>query len=123
MKSEESGWHILQKEHRLSKNKDFALVYKKGKSWANRSFVIYVHKRNDQEKFRLGISVSKKVGNAVVRNHIKRLVKAVFIDIKDSIPVGYDLVIIARNSANSLDFHETKEAVIQVLKRCKMYVR
>jgi ribonuclease P protein component len=113
----------LHKENRLSKNKDFTLVYKKGKSWANRSFVIYVHKRNDEDNFRLGISVSKKVGNAVVRNHIKRLVKAVFIDIKGSIPVGYDVVIIARNSAKSLDFHKTKEAIIHVLKRSKIYVR
>ena len=50
----------------LKKNRDFQNVYKKGKSYANRYLVMYVLK-NDTERNRLGISVSKKVGNSVIR--------------------------------------------------------
>ena len=58
----------------LKKNKDFQNVYKKGKSYANRYFVMYVLK-NETETNRLGISVSKKVGNSVIRHHLTRLVR------------------------------------------------
>ena len=55
----------------LKKNRDFQNVYKKGKSYANRYLVMYVLK-NDTERNRLGISVSKKVGNSVIRHHVTR---------------------------------------------------
>ena len=58
----------------LKKNRDFQNVYKKGKSYANRYLVMYVLK-NDTERNRLGISVSKKVGNSVIRHHVTRLIR------------------------------------------------
>ena len=58
----------------LKKNDDFRLVYRSGKSCANRYLVMYA-KPNDLGTSRIGISVSKKVGNSVVRHRIKRLVK------------------------------------------------
>ena len=58
----------------LKKNDDFRNVYKKGKSFANRYLVMYVLE-NHTDKNRLGISVSKKVGNSVVRHRVTRLVR------------------------------------------------
>ena len=59
----------------LKKNKDFQLTYKKGKSYANRYLVMYVRK-NGTSSNRLGLSVSKKVGNSVVRPRVTRLLRA-----------------------------------------------
>ena len=57
----------------LKKNRDFQNVYKKGKSYANRYLVMYVLE-NDTDRNRLGISVSKKVGNSVIRHHVTLLI-------------------------------------------------
>ena len=61
----------------LKKNSYFQNVYKNGKSYANRFFVMYVLE-NDLDKNRLGISVSKKVGNSVIRHHVTRLVREAY---------------------------------------------
>ena len=58
----------------LKKNNDFQIVYKSGRSYANKYLVMYV-KENGLDKNRLGISVSKKVGNSVVRHHLTRLIR------------------------------------------------
>ena len=58
----------------LKKNRDFQNVYKKGKSYANRYLVMYVLE-NETDRNRLGISVSKKVGNSVIRHHVTRLIR------------------------------------------------
>ena len=58
----------------LKKNRDFQYVYKNGKSYANKCLVMYIIP-NEQNKNRVGISVSKKVGNSVVRHHLTRLIR------------------------------------------------
>ena len=65
----------MEKAYRIKKNSDFQFIYKKGKSVANRQFVIYTQPNKALNHFRLGISVSKKLGNAVVRNRIKRAIR------------------------------------------------
>ena len=67
----------------LKKNKDFQVVYKNGKSYANRYLVLYI-RENGMDKNRLGISVSKKVGNIVVRHHLQGLFERA-IDFKKNI--------------------------------------
>ena len=64
--------------------------------------------------------MSKKVGNAVVRNQIKRYIRQSFLEMKDEVNPNMDYVIIARNQAASLDFHETKKSLQHVLKIAKM---
>ena len=110
----------MRKIYRLSDNKDFVVVYKKGKSTANRFFVLYVYKRMDSGPFRLGVSISKKIGNAVTRNRIKRLVKAVFLDFECDLPVGYDLVVISRTGARHINFYQAKDALSQLFKRSRI---
>ena len=83
----------------LKKNKDFQVVYKNGKSYANRYLVLYI-RENGMDKNRLGISVSKKVGNSVKRNRARRLMKENYRFLGENIKEGYDLIFIARNTIN-----------------------
>ncbi len=97
----------------LKKNQDFQNVYKYGKSYANRYFVMYVLK-NDQEKNRIGISVSKKVGNSVVRHHITRLVRESYRLQEDMFNSGLDIVVIARVAAKNTNYHEVESALLHL---------
>ena len=97
----------------LKKNKDFQNVYKKGKSYANRYFVMYVLK-NETEKNRLGISVSKKVGNSVIRHHLTRLVRESYRLHEDMFNSGLDIVVIARSTAKDISYHEVESALLHL---------
>ena len=110
----------MNKRQRIKKNEDFQKVFKKGKSFANRQFVIYCLKKEDQTEFRIGLSVGKKVGKAVTRNQIKRYIRQTFLELKDDVRHDMDYVIIARNPAATLDFHETKKSLEHVLKIAKV---
>ncbi|RIW31573.1 ribonuclease P protein component [Bacillus salacetis] len=110
----------MRKEQRVKKNAEFQEVFKKGTSIANRQFVIYRLPKDGQPYFRIGLSVSKKIGNAVVRNQIKRYIRQAFLELKDELKNNYDYVIIARKPAADMDFHEVKKSLIHVLKKSKM---
>ncbi|MBD2813096.1 ribonuclease P protein component, partial [Xenorhabdus sp. Vera] len=75
----------MKKKHRIKKNDEFQAVFQKGKSNANRQFVVYQLDKEEQPNFRIGLSVSKKIGNAVVRNRIKRMVRQAITELKDEI--------------------------------------
>ncbi|EGA91211.1 ribonuclease P [Planococcus donghaensis MPA1U2] len=105
----------MNKDQRIKKNKEFQHIFKKGKSFANRQFIVYVLK-NEQPEFRVGLSVSKKVGNAVARNRIKRYIRQTFLELKDDLLPNADYIIIARPQAATLDFHESKKSLEHVLK-------
>lgn len=106
----------MNKHQRVKKNKDFQRVFKHGKSFANRQFVIYSLSTEGQEEFRIGISVSKKIGNAVTRNRIKRYIRQAVHELKDELRQDRDYIIIARNQAASIDFHETKKSLIHIMR-------
>ncbi|WP_019413362.1 ribonuclease P protein component [Paenisporosarcina sp. TG20] len=110
----------MNKRQRVKKSKEFQKIFNHGKSFANRQFVLYLLPKVEQEEFRIGLSVSKKVGNAVTRNRIKRYIKQSFLELKDVINPKMDYVIIARNQAASLDFHDSKKSLEHVLKVAKM---
>lgn len=99
----------------LKKNKDFQNVYRKGKSQANKFLVMYLWK-NDSERNRLGISVSKKVGNSVVRHHLTRLIRESYRLNEEKFQKGYDFVVIARPQAKECSFHEIENALLHVAK-------
>ena len=111
----------MNKRQRIKKNEDFQKVFKNGKSYANRQFVVYCLKQEDQIAFRIGLSVSKKVGNAVTRVQVKRYIRQAFLEMKDEVKPDYDYVIIARTQAATLDFHETKKSLQHVLKVARVY--
>ena len=90
----------------LKKNRDFQLLYKEGRSRANRYLVLYV-KENGLEKNRLGVSVSKKVGNSIVRHRITRLIRESYRLHEDMFNSGLDIVVVARSTAHDMSYHET----------------
>jgi ribonuclease P protein component len=101
----------------IKKRADFARVYNSGKSAANRLFVVYVCANNLPHN-RLGLSVSKKVGCAVVRNRIRRLLKE-SLRLGTEISNGYDIVIIARSFSGThpLDFAKVNVSISQLFGR------
>ena len=97
----------------LKKNRDFQNVYKQGKSYANKYLVMYVMK-NQTDKNRIGISVSKKVGNSVIRHHLTRLIRESYRLQEEMFNSGLDIVIIARTTARDVGFHEIESAVMHL---------
>ncbi|HWI48946.1 ribonuclease P protein component [Rummeliibacillus sp. NPDC094406] len=113
----------MKKRRRIKKNEDFQKVFKKGKSFANRQFVVYYLEKEGQEEFRIGLSINKKIAKAVTRNQIKRYVRQSFFELNDELPQNMDYVIIARNPAATMNFHETKKSLEHVLKIAKVLRR
>jgi len=97
----------------LKKNKDFKQVYSQGKSYANRYLVMYVLE-NDTDRNRIGISVSKKVGNSVIRHHLTRLIRESYRLHEDMFNSGLDIVVIARTTARDITYHEMESALLHL---------
>ena len=87
---------------RLSRSAEFQRVYRQGRSHANRHLVLYAFQSPSAEGARLGLSVSRKVGGAVERNGVKRLLREAFSVEGERLPVGSDAVVIARAGAHEL---------------------
>ena len=104
----------MKKSESLKKNKDFQIVYQQGTSQANRYLVMYVLK-NQYMKNRLGISVSKKVGNSVVRHRTTRLIRESYRLNQDNLKTGYDMVVIARQTAKGQNYHTIESAFLHLI--------
>jgi ribonuclease P protein component len=87
---------------RLSRSADFDRVMRNGRSHAGRDLVLYVFPRGSDEPPRLGLSVSRKVGGAVERNRVKRLLREAFAQEAQRLPIGADAVVIARPGARQI---------------------
>ena len=103
----------------LKKNRDFQNVYRNGKSYANKYLVMYVLENNIGIN-RLGISVSKKVGNSVVRHRITRLVRESYRLHENIFNSGLDIVVVARNSAANVTYAEVESALLHLGKLHKL---
>jgi len=99
----------------IKKNEDFKRVYQLGKSYANKYLVMYA-KKNDLETGRLGISVSKKVGNSVVRHRITRLLRESYRLNEKKFHSGWDIVVIARQGAKDRNYFEINSAMLHLAK-------
>ena len=97
----------------LKKNKDFQNVYKKGRSYANRYLVMYTL-GNETDGNRLGISVSKKVGNSVVRHRLTRLVRESYRLHEDMFNSGLDIVVVVRTTAREIGYREVESALLHL---------
>ena len=91
----------------LKKNKDFQYIYRKGKSYANKYLVMYVLE-NGTSQNRLGISVSKKVGNSIVRHRLTRFIRESYIR------CGLDIIVIARIGAKGKDYKDIVGAMLHL---------
>ena len=103
----------------LKKNRDFQQVYKRGTSKANRHLVMYVLP-NQHMMNRLGISVSKKVGNSVVRHRLTRLIRESYRLNEEKFDRNLDIVVIARNSAKDRSYQEIESALMHLAGRMKI---
>lgn len=100
---------------RLSRSADFDLVFRHGRSHASRELVLYVFPRGSEEPARLGLSVSRKVGGAVDRNRIKRLLREAFACESPRLPPGSDAVVVARHQAKALSEREGLRGIRRAL--------
>lgn len=100
--------------NRIKDSKDFALTIKKGRTYRNDSFVIHIAK-TDSDHTRVGVSVSTKIGNAVVRNRVKRQIRAMADSLIDYSKQSYDIVIIARKPFLDVGFHDNKSLLSELL--------
>jgi len=92
------------KRSRLSRSADFDRVYREGRSHASRHLVVYAFPGGSSgaDGPRLGVSVGRKVGGAVERNRIKRLLREAFWATAGDLPEGYDFLLVARPDAGDL---------------------
>ncbi len=97
----------------LKKNSEFQIVYKQGKSFANKYLVMYIRK-NESEKNRVGISVSKRVGNSVVRHRITRLIRESYRLNEKNFAAGYDIAVIARVAAKGRGYEDMERAMLHL---------
>ena len=114
----------MQYSDSLKKNNEFQRVYRKGTSQANRYLVMYVLENKDRYmENRLGISVSKKVGNSVVRHRITRLIRESYRLNETSFRQGVDIVVVARPSAKDRSYQEIESALMHLAGRTKVLRR
>lgn len=113
--------------YRLKKNNEFRTVYRRGKSLANNLLVLYTYnnRKNSDSKNgsynRVGVSVSKKVGNSVVRSRSKRLIMESYRLNETSIKKGFDFIFIARTNIKDRNFHDVEKAMLSLFKKAGLY--
>ena len=94
----------------LKKNNEFLEVYKRGESFANKYLIMYVLENNSLQN-RLGISISKKVGNSVKRHRLRRLIKENYRLSEDNYKKGLDIVVVARVRSGEIGYKEVGSAL------------
>jgi ribonuclease P protein component len=105
----------IKKSFRIKKSSEFDALFKAKNSFANRAFIVY-QKKNDLSHYRVGLSVSKKLGNAVTRNRVKRLIRAALREFSASISMT-DFIIIARVGVENYDYAAVKKNLSHLLRK------
>ncbi|MBH5319300.1 ribonuclease P protein component [Paenibacillus sp. GSMTC-2017] len=107
----------MRRKLRLRNREDFSRIYRGGKSFANGQFVVYWSKQRIADPFRLGVSTSKKIGNAVMRNRMRRMVKEIVRHLENRIVPNTDLILIVRKPATTMTLKEMEKSINHVLKK------
>ncbi len=114
-------FEIMKKEKRLKLNKDFRRLYARGKSGVSGCVVVYALK-NKRKTIRVGLTVSKGVGNAVKRNRAKRIMRVAFDALEGNIANGYDIIIVARNRIEGKKSGQVTRDLKAALIKTQLYV-
>lgn len=105
----------LKKEYRVKKSSEIEKMIKKRQSKGNKYFVLYKLENHENSHFRFAVSVSKKFGNAVKRNKIKRQIREIVS--KENIIDHYDIFIVVKNDAKTLQFTEIKKLLLSLIQK------
>lgn len=106
----------MKKEYRIKKEKEFQYVFQNGQNVANRQLVLYIYPKPEQSHFRVGLSVGKKIGNAVERNQVKRYIRQALHELEAYIPENIDFLLIARADIKDKSFTQVKQSIQHVMK-------
>ena len=101
----------------IKKNNEFKRVYEEKNSFATRNLVMYISKNEDMESNRLGISVSHKVGNSVVRHTLTRQMREIFRNNIEFLKKGYDIIVVMRVGSDKQEFFNLNEDFIYLCKK------
>ena len=117
-----AGWRFapMLRERRLTSPRDFAALRSHGRAWSGKLLVL-VARPNSLETSRVGLSVSKRVGKAVVRNLVKRRLREAVrrLDLRE----GWDILLIARKGAGDTDFHTLQRSLKSLCARARLVAR
>ena len=103
----------MKRFHSIKKNSEFREVYRKGTSYANKLLVMYVYP-SEKEETRIGISVSKKIGNSVVRHRTTRVIREIFRLHEKELEKGLNIVVVARQAAKESDYKHIESAFMHL---------
>lgn len=109
----------MEKKFRIRKNMEFKNIYKVGKNYWNRNLVLYVRK-NGLNETRVGYTITKKIGNAVTRNKMRRRMKEIYRLNFHNIKEGYDLIFIAKRSIVNISYDELESSMIHIMSISKL---
>ena len=104
-------------KYSIKKNSDFKKIYEEKNSFATKNIVMYISKNGDMESNRLGISVSHKVGNSVVRHTLIRRIREIFKNNLEKIDKGIDMVIVLRVGSEKVEFFKLNEDFLKLCKK------
>ena len=111
---------MLEKQHRLRKNKEFGYIYKKGESVFSKTLSLFYVKT--KKIFKIGFSINNKIGNSVVRHRIKRRLAHIIKVYLPKLNPNYNYIIMARSGVELLTFEELKKNIDDILRKSKKYV-
>lgn len=109
---------MLPREHRLRSNREFQRVYRVGRSWVHPLAALHLAPLSGNQRF--GVSVSKKVGNAVQRNRVRRRLREVIRAALPDLRTGFDAVIVARAAAVDAELEALTQAVTELFRRARL---
>ncbi len=110
---------MIKRIYRLKSPKDFRQAYQKGKSLVNPYLVLY-YRKNQKSYYRIGFSISKKVGKAVVRNRIKRRLRDICRLHEGIFPRGMDLIFVARVRIKDAKYHTMEKHLVDLVNRIRI---
>lgn len=113
----------FSKAERLTKDKEFRRVFKKGKSFANNNLVIYVYQRDFSEgkQARLGLVLSRKLGKAVKRNKLKRRLREIFRLHKYLLKPELDIIFLPQPKAILSDYQDLEKSILNLFRKGKLF--